>query len=188
MARLRTQVNGERIVVELTIDELDRLLRLQRLPHNGPDPLQRGPAALLGSPNLPVDSKVRAEAALAAAIHAAWPKDLQLPEEPTLTTRNVLGFLTWKLLNDDYTTSTAEVALRFFGRQLSPTSPKDSAILRRVWYCVREAKRDIERAIGGHWEDATDVPVRAGTSKAWRYVAEGPRTGSEEIMSYREGR
>ncbi len=186
MATLRTRVKGETVSVELTVQELHRLLDLQRtailreLATNS----RRGRARLEAS--LEKDVEARPTASLTELIQGAWPEGMDLVEQPELTTGNVRRFLIQRVLGGAPSVSTSDVCMRFFGRQLSPMEPADAADLRRVWYCIREAKRDIEAAVGGQWKDATDAPVRAGTFRSWKYVPAANSAGQVDVLAYRE--
>jgi hypothetical protein len=186
MATLRTRVKSETVSVELTVQELHRLLELQRtailreLTTNS----RRGRTRLEGSPQ--EDAEASPTTSLTELIQGAWPGGMDLVEQPELTTGNVRRFLIQRILGGAPSISTSEVCMRFFGRQLSPMEPADAADLRRVWYCIREAKRDIEAAVGGKWKDATDAPVRAGTFRAWKYVPPTNSAGQVDVLAYRE--
>lgn len=186
MAQLRARVRGEEVTVELTVDELHRLLELQR------GTVLR---ALAGARRGKRRTRVALQAAeglavprenLTESIKRAWPDGMDLVDHPELTTGNVRRFLIQKVLRGEPSISTADVCMRFFGRELSPMKPADAADLRRVWYFLREAKRDIEAAAGGQWQEATDAPVRAGTFRSWRYVPSKATEQQPETLAYRE--
>jgi hypothetical protein len=186
MPTLRTKVKGEAVTVELTVEELHELLDLQRkgrIPGTG-----RGGRQSRPMPARSVRASPRATPTLnlALAIREAWPSGMDLVDKPELTSGNVRRFLIQRVLAGAPSVSTVEVCERFFGRQLSPVDPEDAALLRKVWYCVRQAKRDIEEAVGGSWQDSTDVPLRAGTSRSWRYVPDMPVDETRETIAYRE--
>lgn len=185
MAILRTKVKGRAVIVELTIDELEELLRRQLIPNHSP---ARASLATRQVTSRRTETAAEASQDFATAVRRAWPEGLELVNNPELTTGNVRRFLIQRVLSGAMVTSTGEVAVRFFGRPLVPTNPADAADLRRLWYCIREAKRDIEEAVGGRWEDATDAPVRAGSSRAWRLVPSIPADSQTFMAAYRESR
>ncbi len=188
MARLRAKIKGEPITVELTVDELHQLLEKQRLGLTM-EARQRGGRRRGAQEQVSVhDVAARVSEQFAEGIRRTWPERIILVEKPDLTTGNVRRFLIQRVLDGNLRISTDEVSSRFFGRSLSPTNPGDVTDLRRLWYCVREAKRDIEEAVSGRWEDDTDAPLRQGSSRSWKLVPHSPPVPAEEVMSYREGR
>ncbi len=186
MATLRTRVKGETVSVELTVEELHRLLELQRTAVlRQVAPVSRRKRAN-PTPDSQAEVEARPTASLTQLIRDAWPEGMNLVDQPELTTGNVRRFLIQGVLSGAPNVSTSDVCVRFFGRQLSPMEPADAADLRRVWYCIREAKRDIEAAVGGRWKDATDAPVRAGTFRSWKYVPATDLAGQADVLAYRE--
>jgi hypothetical protein len=179
VAVLRAKVKETDITVQLTVEELHRLLQLQDLSRlslapasaGRGEPTRRNAKTLSLASSVPID--------LAAAIRRVWPAGIDLVDQPELTSGNVRRFLIQKIIEGQRTISTAEVAIRFFGRQLHPNAPRDSKDLRRVWYCIRQAKREIEQAVGARWEDATESALRPGASRSWRLVPTGPELTSQ---------
>lgn len=187
MATLRTRIKGEPVSVEITIEELHRLLELQHAT------ILRGLATSSRRARASAEESSKAESeavpttSLIELVRRAWPEGMDLVEDPDLTTGNVRRFLIQRILSGAPSVSTAEVCTRFFGRELLPTDPRDAVNLRRVWYSIREAKRDIEEALGGGWQDATDAPVRAGTFRSWKYVPDSRAELKPDTFAYREG-
>lgn len=175
------------MTVVLTVEELHRLLDLQRLETlrdiGGRAP-KRKRSGRSHSESLGIAA--RASTDLADLVRRAWPVGIELVEHPELTSGNVRRYLIRRVLGGEVVVSTADVAMRFFGRTLSPLNSHDGPDLRRLWYCIREAKREIERTVGGHWEDATDAPVRAGSTRSWRFVPQVVEALGAETLAYRE--
>ncbi|MCL4324207.1 MAG: hypothetical protein M1144_01920 [Candidatus Thermoplasmatota archaeon] len=186
MATLRTRIKGEPITVELTIVELHQLLEKQRFEQVRRIEGRSARRDSRLSSNKEPELATMVSEHFATAIRRTWPERIALVDEPDLTTGNVRRFLIQRVLDGNLRVSTDEVTNRFFGRSLSPMNPNDLANLRRLWYCVREAKRDIEQVVGGRWEDDTDAPLRQGTSRSWKLVPTEAQVGSENIMAYRE--
>lgn len=175
------------MTVVLNVEELHRLLELQRLETLKEQGGRFSKRRRLGrSSSEFLGIAARASTDLAELVRKAWPAGMDLVDHPELTSGNVRRYLIQRVLSGEVVVSTADVATRFFGHILSPLNSHDAPDLRRLWYCIREAKKEIEETVGGHWEDATDAPVRAGSSRAWRFVPEATATTQSEVMAYRE--
>ena len=136
MATLRTRVRGEKVTVELTVEELHRLLEIRRfsLPRRRMNRTREASQEEAPVVHSGLGTAARVTADLAKAIKDAWPEGVDLVENPELTTGNVRRFLIRKVLKGELTVSTGEVSLQFFKRPLSPSRPQDAADLRRLWY------------------------------------------------------
>lgn len=189
MATLRAELGRKPVTIELTVEELHRLLSLNRisLRSGAPRGAVRQRAAMPDGSGggAQVDVSPPGED-LAGAIRSSWPMDNPLDADADLTTANVRRFLLQRVMEGANIVSTAEVAQRFFGRPLAPNRSADADKLRKLWYSLREAKREIERSIGGHWEDATESQLRSGSSRSWKYIQSSTTELGSPVLEYRE--